>query len=391
MPVQQQTSSLAKRLGGRLAEANEEHKDKPVDTGNRRLPAGIRDGVAKLNALYWKEYEDDKSGLKGQLFFRASAIVVSPVEYNGEKVAGMVTFVIVPLCDVPAKGQRKESTFAENWGEFQNIIRLLGIAPCPETKQTDPSGVKTEAYFLGAMQQLTDPIRAKVNPVYVSFSTRGWTPPATPQQPKPTEMVFETWHGLAEWSGRPDPAAGVTESSQPSSMLPPPQTASQRGSAPPSTNGPPPQSQPFGADLVTTLVETAMNDPEGATEEGIAAAGQLENLAWERGWTREQTTKAKDWVQVGEMALNPSTSPASPATVTVGSRWLFAKRGQHGAKLKDGKGVEFPPLPVEVATVDTTNKTCTVRSAKDSKDIIDIRTKQSYVVKFEWLEQDIPF
>ena len=63
MPMQQQqNSSFAKKLGARVAQANEEHRDKPVDTGEHRLPAGIKSAIAKLKAMYTKEYVDDKNG-----------------------------------------------------------------------------------------------------------------------------------------------------------------------------------------------------------------------------------------------------------------------------------------------------------------------------------------
>lgn len=411
MPVQQQKmASFARQLGNQVAAANAEHADKPVDTGNRRPPAGIKNGVAKLSSMYLKEYEDDKSGLKGKVFFRASAVIVSPEEFDGQKCAGLVTSVVIPMCDVPAKGMRKAKSFSDNYFEFQNIFKLLGVAPCPETPQTDPTGQRTEAYFVAAMNMLTDPNRVKTNPVYVSFSTRGWTPGPTPAQPKPDEMVLEYWHGLATWNGKVDPAGAVqhTQSLQPDAGTPAPPPAPVP-TAVPSHNGPPTsaadglptdvesqddQGDQDPADVVTALVEVAMNDPEGATEDGASASAQLEEMAWSMGWSKDQTANAADWAAVGDMALNApgnsaSADPESPSTgqdPTVGSRWKFTKRTKDGEKLKNGKGEEFPPQDVEVVSVDTTNGTCTVKSAKDGKDIVDIRTKKPVDVKFEWLE-----
>ncbi len=394
MPVQQQMSSFAKKLGGRVAQANAEHADKPVDTGNRRLPGGIRDGVAKLSSMYTKTQDADNGMVpKGEIFFRASAIVVSPDSHDGEKVAGMVTQVLVPLCDVPAKGMRKARSFSENWFEFQNIFKLLGVPPCPETTATDPTGQRTEAYFFAAMKALTE--RSKANPVYVSFSTRGWTPPATPAQPRPEQMVFETWHGLAQFNGQVDPGKGVVDnlppSTQPDRMTPPP---SPNHVATPATQ----METPDPADVVAVLVETAMNDPEGATDEGASAGAQLEEMAWAAGWTNEQTAGAADWAQVGDMALNPPTAapasgppPTSGSTVTVGSRWMFAKRSKAGERLKDAKGKEFPPQEVEVVTVDEKTATCTVKARRDGKDVTDLKTKKPVVVQFGWLEQAPPY
>ena len=57
MPVQQQMSSFAGRLGARVAAANAEYRGKPIDTGNRRLPGGIKEGagVAKVQSAYTKQ------------------------------------------------------------------------------------------------------------------------------------------------------------------------------------------------------------------------------------------------------------------------------------------------------------------------------------------------
>lgn len=388
-----------------MAQANAEHKDKPVDTGNRKLPPGIKNGTAKLSAMYTKEYDDDKGGLKGKPFFRASAIVMLPTEHNGEKVAGQVTSLVIPLCDVPAKGQRKAASFSDNWYKFQNIFKMLNVPPCPETPVTDPTGQRTEAYFFAAMKMLTD----KSRPIYVSFSTRGWTPPATPANPKPEELIFEDWHGIAAYNGKHDPAAAVTASGpaavqpDPQSMPPTTQTAPAQAAAPPQQpphTPPSPQYQPGGdadpADVVAALVETAMAE---LGEESRLATVQLEELAWVKGWTKEQTGGAADWAQVGDMALegpqstqqNEALPPPPVAKPTPGSKWLFAKRTKEGERLKNAKLEPFPPQQVEVVTVDEANLTCTVKTTKDGKPVVDIRTKQPTVVRFEWLERDIPY
>lgn len=411
MPVQQQMSSLAKKLGGRVAQANAEHADKPIDTGNRRLPAGIKEGVgiARLSTMYWREYEDDKSfpGAKGQLFFRASAVVVAPQEHNGQKAAGLVTSVIVPLCDTPEKGQRKAKSFNEHWYDFQNIFKMLsnGALVCKENAETDPTGVKTEAFYKAAMLSLTDPVRQKTNPIYITFSTRGWIPPATPQNPHPEEMVFETWHKLVEWNGQVVPGSGMSEAPPqvpPNGQAHPPRTREEKNAEIAAQYGATtqvatePTSEADRADVVASLVEIAMADPDGHTEDGQAARTELESMAWAMGWTKEQTENppapfTNDWAGVGDMAMtSPKTNPAiqqqPSGNPTVGSRWMFAKRKKDGSKLTDSKGVPFAASEVEVVTVDDAAKTCTVKSVKDGKDVIDLRTKSPVVVKWEWLE-----
>ena len=88
MPMQTQNSQFAKRLGSRVAQANAEHRDKPVDVGIRRLPAGIRGGVAKLQSMVTKTQErDDGKTPKGETYFQAAAVALTPKEHNGENQA----------------------------------------------------------------------------------------------------------------------------------------------------------------------------------------------------------------------------------------------------------------------------------------------------------------
>ncbi len=354
---------------------------------------------------------------KGADFFRASAVVVSPKEHAGERIEGMPTSFMVPICAIPEKRDkdgnvvRKTVSLEENVYEFQNFFKWFGILPPPVDGQTDPDGSRAWAYYDAAMRSLVDPKRAG-GPIYVSFSTRGWTPPVSAAKPKPEEMVFETWHGLAapdsvaRLNGQYQPGAGVQDRTgppvglapaappaQPAPFTEPPIGAVQY--PPPLPNGPTNADIHAEADLadeVEGLVEVAMSDPEQATEDSRQACSRLEELAWAAGWTEEQTAEAADWAALGDMAINPPDDVAAPAdqpkTVPmIGDKWKFAKRDKDGAKIKNSKtGEPFPPQEVEVATVDEANKTCTVKSARDGKPVTDVRSKKPVVVKWEWLE-----
>lgn len=383
MAQQQQMSNLAKKLGARLSAANEATIGKPVDTGTRRLPPGIREGIARLSTMYTKDYTE--GALKGESFFRASAIVVYPEMHNGEKVSGAVTSVMVSLCDIKAEGDRKAKSFEENFKVMRDTIMSLGIAECKETKATDPTGERTWAYWQAAMQMLTDQQRAKTNPVYVQFSTRGWTPPAKPGQPKPEERVIENWHGLATpeqvaklfgGHGKPDPASAVQESNgavQSVSTDPPP--------APTFDEFAP--SEYSLADEVGALVATATQE-EG--EDAQAATMRLQELAIAAGWSKEQVDAASDWAQVGDMALSGPSEQAETPILTVGSRWMYSRRTKDGTVMKDKNGKDFPAVEVEVTSLDNGKQTCTIKTTKDNKPVLDVFKKNPAVVKWEWLE-----
>lgn len=451
MPVQQQMGSFAKKYGVQTAQAHAEHAAKPVDTGNRRLPAGIREGqgVAKLSLMYLKEQAEDGARTpKGEVFFRATATVVSPREFGGIKTEGMTTQVVIPMCDIPAKKtgdyESKPVSFNTNYYEFQNVFKLLsnGTIVFPEPPvdpRTDPTGqlalaqgMRAEAFYVAAMKSLTDPARLRTNPIYVSFSTRGWTPPTKPGQKPADEITFETWHGLAQWNGQVGPGGHVTAGGPPPTSAPAPRPQAPAAVAPPTqavpvpaqpttTQPPAPQQAEDQADEVARLVEAAMADPEGATDEGAQASLQLERMAWAVGWSKEQTKEppkpfTNDWAGVGDMVLSPPdgnplsvsgqlpvpvqptqpapstpTIPGTTATVLVGSRWMFAKRTKTGEKLKNNTGEPYPPREVEVTSVDAANKTCTIKTVSDGKDVVDFRTKAVTPVKWEWLESNIPY
>lgn len=401
MPVQSQPSTLAQRFGSRIAQANAEHKDKPLDLGGfKRLPPGIKNGVGKLSSVVMKVYSQTEKiqALRGNEYLHVAGVVMSP-EYapNGEKVVNEQMYLRFPLCDIPANPQNKFSkakSFNDNWYEFQQFFKRFGIDPPNENPQTDPTGVRTLAYYNAAIQSLNNG-----RPRYYHFETRAWRPQGATE-----DRIEEEWGKEIEWNGQVDPGAGVTVNTQPEPMTQAPSVLNPN---------PTQQSESFNelasgevdaADVITSLVEVAMADPQGTTPDGVSAGQQLEDAAWKNGWTKEQTAGAADWAAVGDMALNPPTPeqkfPNSPTITaaagtgntaahqgpTIGSKHRFAKRTKDGARLKDNKGQEFPAQEVEVLTVDPATKTCTVKGTKDGKPIVDIRSKQPVAVKFEWLE-----
>lgn len=391
MVMQQADSNFFQRYGQRIAQAHAQHKDKPVDTGIMRLPPGIDGGIAKLQVLEVRTQDKETGKVpKGEKYLFAQAIVLSPQEVKGRRVAGLHTFQYIPLCDIPAKGLRKAVSFNDNWNAYQNMFKLLSnnTIVCQETPQTDPTGQKTWAFYIAAAASLTDPKRPG-GPVHIEFSTRGWTPPATQLQPNPEELVFETWHGLASAAALAplngqlthNPSTGVNVIESPPVMgaddLP---LVGQQSENP---------NDPGDLEVeIAQLVAIANNDPEGETEEGQAAMMRLQEMAMEGGWSEDQIREAT-WDQVGDMAKwGPSEDDHinEQSPVTVGSKWHFAKRDKNGAKLKNKEGHELPPVEVEVVSVDEENSTCTVKGVKDGRTLINIGTKKPIVVKFQWLE-----
>jgi hypothetical protein len=428
---QPQNSSFAKKLGGRVARANAQHADAPIDTGNRWLPAGINNGIAKLSSMYTKVQENDTptgKTPKGETFFRASAVVEGYIDkgelheyFKGDKISGMVTSQVVPLCDSPATAYREVIPFEANWFDFQNLFKLLsnGSMVCRENETTDPTGEKTQAFYFACMKQLTDPSHP---PVYIQFTTRGFTPEKKPGQKEPsTEIVMENWHGLAKPEhvamvmAKNDPAAQVTRriththtDVQPAPNSPPPEASTGTSTvirpAPNTTQIAqvpseasedvdreyPPQGSDERVQLVAELLEILAEDPDLHTDEGRDASVQLEDMAFANGWSEQDTTSSVGWEAVAGMALDLPGSSAVTANgmaPAVGSKWLFARRKADGTRLKDNKGNELAAQEVEVVSVDVAAKTCTVKTTKDGKMVVNMRDKKPVAVKWEWLEQ----
>lgn len=396
MAQQTQTSGFAKKLGQRVAEAHDQHKDAPIEIGNRKLPPGIVGAIAKIQLLQTRKQEEEGKKIpKGEWYFYGQAVVVYPREFKGNKIANLHTFMQIPLCDMPATQWKAAVPFSLNWKDFQNFFKWFGIIPPLETRQTDPTGQRIESYYQAAMKILTDPQR---EPRYIYFDTWGFTPKPTQANPNPDTILQQKWTGPAKLEdvmrliAAPDPAAGVTVTEPP-----PPDDQTEVFTEPPQDGMvheevQQPSPDDSDADLageVAALVEVAMNDPEGSTQDGATASARLEELAWAQGWTREQTGNAKSWRAVGEMALTSPQEESNASTngqVTVGSRWLFARRNKEGNKLSDNKGVPFPAQEVEVTAVNEEEQTCTVKTVKDGKDVIELRSKKPVVVRFDWLE-----
>lgn len=391
MAEQTYKSTLAARLGDKITQAHNQHRDAAVDRGMVRLPAGIRAGKAKITACYIGQYKDDvkRADLRGQEYFRVSATVMHPESHGAQRVKGLVTSMMVPLCDEAARGNVKAKSFSDNWFEFQNFFKMFKVQPPPAG--TPSAGIMT--YYTAAMKMLVDPKK----PRYVEFSTRGWTPPATAQQPKPEEMVFEEWHDETQWVESGDPVTnGVvdTGASPPpvsTTMGPRPFTEPpQAGDSPVAETPAEPQDVADVADMIAALIEVAdlEKDPEKATPEGVDAQNNLIQLAKDAGATDEQITNATSWAEVGEMALGVfPEAPAAPVTTTptVGSKVKFKKRDSKGQPLQNAKKETLPAVEVTVASVDAAARTLTATSA-DGKSVVDIRTKKPLAVSFDWLE-----
>lgn len=391
MAAQVQQSSLAKKLGARLVQANKEFKDAPVDLGNMSLPAGIKGGKAQITKCYIGVKKDGED--KGKEFFMAMASIKSPEAHNGYALKGRFTRLMINLYDTPAKGQRKAKTFNEYWGEFLNFIKSIGESPI-DTED----GAKLEAYYNALCKKIE-----KDKP-FIEFSTRGWVPPATPTQPKPAEMVFEEWHGKTDPpSEGGDPVAdGMTSghSAPPTQGVPELQPESFNEFTPPTADHQAPESDsPTAgaeneapddpADVIMQLVQLASSggaDPTTDSDEIKNAKIQLAEMAVAAGATTDMVNAAASWEDVGSMALGqlPEDADQGATEPTAGAVYKFRKRDSKGNPLVNKDKQPFPPAEVEIVSVDAAKKLVTAKT-KDGK-MVNGLDKKPVQIKWEWLE-----
>lgn len=403
MATQTTFSSLATRLAGRsFSAANEKHKGKPINTGFQRLPGGMKNAVARISSIGIGVFKDDKNGpgTQGMEYFYAKATVVfsgnasTPAEHKGIRVMNQTTTLhssihkmmpFIPLCDMPAKGNRKPSAFDDNFFDCTNFLKMCGYE-CPYTRADDPTSVKTLAFLDDCIKKILDPTK----PVYITFSTHEWVPPLSVDEVKQGKkledkepMLFETWHGKTEWKGLPGPAGGVALVSANGTVThdaPPTMGPDGLAIAPPGEAIPP--SEASLEEEVNALLETSKEDSDA----GRAAEERLNQLAMAQGWTDEQVKAATSWEDVADMALTGPQETTEAGLPTVGSTWNYVRRDGRGDKVLDKDKKPFPSQEVTVTSVDEAAGTCTIASKKDGKPILDTRTRKPQHVKFEWLE-----
>ncbi len=395
--------SLAEEFGGELAKAAAQYKDAPIKTGFQNLPAGIKFGVAKVQQFQWLINESDKTvrGVpKGKKFWRVSAAVMYPHQFDEIATSKMQTRQSGPLCNTEKTEWSEGKSFLDNFGDFVSMVKFLsgGTMVCQETGHTDPTGVKSNMFYQGCMLGLTDPKRS----IYIVFSTRpfksGKRPNESEEEFKNREpMVMENWLRLATAQdlltagiGVHNPAAGVNVASpngQAHATDAPP-TMGADGlplNAPTNSRIHQQEDEPSMEDQVTDLVAIASDDPKGTTPEGKEAHDRLKQLAQDNGWSEQQIEDAETWEQVGDMALNAPDNDQN-SVVEIGGQFNYASRDRNGNRVTNRNGDELPAEEVIVVTVDEAARTCTLKKVKDNRDVCAAGTRKPMAVKFEWLE-----
>lgn len=334
MPKQTAKSSLSGKLGQKLHESHEKHKSDDTNFGNIDLPAGINGGVAQLVDCRFSEYE--KGDFKGQFFFYAAGVVVSPKTVNGVRIEGLRTSIMEPMCDTP---DRTRASFDEHNAWVLNELRKLGV----NTSEMGPDDY--------------EPVAAALKEAKPYFRFHTWkgekqtTGPFAGKEPR----VQHQWQGATEYNPEEDGDAGAVvddttaaEPEKPAATKPATTTKPAGGKTPPKKPEPP-KEEPASEEVdLAALAEAA----DGGDND---AALKLTALAEAAGMKTEDVEGAENWAAV--------------ATAIAGDGDNGAAAGDEASEFKPDKSDVYrykPPrakkaVECEVLTVNEEKKTVNLR------------------------------
>jgi hypothetical protein len=349
MAAQTSPSNLFRRALPQINAALAAHGADETNYGFQPLPAGITNGVAKLVECGFGEI--GQGDLKGETYWRAAAVVVSPAEVQTAdglvKVAGRQTSIIVTLAE--QKRQNGVRTVDENVATMLNELRKLGA---------DTSGVKTVKDLLPICEAL------KQQGPYITFSTSAGR--ITPQNPTP--KVFENWHGTTEYAPGDAAAEGVEDDT---ASAPPVRTAPRASANGAVTNPRGKAPEPVEPESEPAEEFNEFTDPDSLAEKADIndqdAQAELTRLAIEAGMS-DDAIAAASWQEMAEAvkahAAGGAVAEDEPAAEAAwepatGEVYLFAPTDPKTKR-------KLKKVEVEVLAVDAAKKTVNVRSL-DSK------------------------
>ena len=345
MPAQKATNSLVKLLGAKGQKAHESHKADETKYGIIQLPAGINNGKAQLKTVKWDTYKD--GDLKGQPYIQFRGIAISPDMHNGVQVSGQGVMLMYPLCDTPKRKLNKVPGTFEGWyGEVLNEFRKLGV----DTSETSFDDI--EAIIAGLNESQP----------FFNFSTRGWTPAKTKENPNPSEMVFVQYDGLSEEEPQEvDPNEDVQDQ----------QTETSGDGTEPPTEEVASAEEPEDLNALAVIAD----DPKAKDTVKDAAQAKIQEAANSVGISQDDQNKTATWTELVAMiaaaasgkdqTIEPEPEPEpEPAKEWAPEKGMVDVKWQPMANGKPAVGKDKKPLkPVqcEITAVYSKNKTCDLK------------------------------
>lgn len=351
MPPQKVTTTLAKKLGAKLATAHQENvgKDYKGSAGGD-LPEGITNGIAKLTSAKFGIFEQGDN--KGQFYFMASGIVVDVPQDDLKWAIGLRTqWGPEPICDTVSKaGAQFNKTTAEHLEKVYNLWRGLGVNP-DEIDAGEDGALEATAE---AMQNAG---------IYFKFRT--WKGKETPQFPNP--RVQHDWGRACEYSP-PEDAGGVQDETPPAPApvaKPAPKVATPaaklaapaKGPAAKAKPAPAPEPEPAAEYTDTADIDSllaAANDDSDETAQ-VNAQQALKDQAMSLGHDEATCDACPTWEAL--VALIKGEDAPTAEAFAVGEHYYYCPPDPKTKK--PGKKVQCEVIAVDAdaGTVDLQNGT----------------------------------
>lgn len=350
MPAAVTKSILAQKLGDKAKKAIASHKGDTttIELSGGSLPEGIENGVAKIVECGVQLIKPGKTNA-GQPIFRAAAVIVEPKEFNGVKIEGRQTSMIVSLFDTP---NRKEGsrTVEDHIAEVLAYFRSWGI---------DTSDIGDDASVIET--ELCPAVLAAG--VHISFRTwkgeKQTTGPYAGREPR----VNENWGPAINYDGG-DGAVSSTATDDVEDNTTEPSNDEQQGEA-----------DAAGEGLThDELVALAKNADNAKSKTSVESGRKLKELALGKGIDEADVDGADNWAAVVDLIENVSTDAdngAGEVEEVVPEKEGVYKYAPIDPKTKkptiNPKTKKIVKVEVEVTAVDKKTKTVTLKNLDDQK------------------------
>lgn len=340
MPPKQATSKLSKyKSAEKFARA---HANDPVNLGFQPLPAGIKNGIAQLVELGFKEVET--GDYKGELALRGKAVVVFP------------DTVATPEGVVPVKGKhtylsvalyaRKDVDQEKAISDVLNELKKLGA------DTSDFNDIEDLQTYVDAIMEASP---------YFNFSTSESKFDPTRIDPKTKQpypvRVFENWNstkGLEDYV--PEPSSSAID-----------KTATK---AAPSKNGSHKEKEEKADDID---LDGDLDSLLAKADEGDdAAISKLTEFAVQKGYTEEDVLGADSYAEVVEWIKGPGKDAGEDTKeVRTPGKGDTCDYAPPDPKDKTGKKRQ-KKAQCEVVSISKREETCTLKNLATKKTYEDV-------------------
>lgn len=303
MPAEKAKSVLAGKAGI-FNKAIKKHAKDDTTYGLIRLPGGINNGIAQLQAIEWGTAQNGNN--KGQPFCRLAGVVHEPktmATVDGvQQVAGLQTSILIMLCDTKSS-EGKVTTAEDNMARLLNEIRRIGGEDFTESAES----VEDLEELCKDLVEQKPFFRFSTELSKTQIDPKTKKPKVNPATGKPYEpRVFENWHGskgLEEYSpASAHPEEGVAveadeevEEEQEEGT----KTSPKGGGKPPAVVE---DDEPEFQDMDSLAKKAQKGDAK--------AEAQLRAYATKAGVSEEDVDNAEKWAEVVEMIRNAGDEEA---------------------------------------------------------------------------------